>query len=644
MTRKEFYQNLYAKGIKDAETAKQYEQKWVSSGRGFDEDSTAQPAPEQQPKTPMIGNSIKGLKDVGSSAWENVKDIGKAYQQPFNNGLGSAHVLGQEAKLVGQVIASPISVPLSMLGSTFPQASNAIGRTLGSLAQMAGKSYAQPNNNALPAGQMSALGYKPPQAVDERMQLAGDVFNIASLPVPAKLGSKAFTLEKGAVNTAKTSLSDMIKSPTTKQTLENIADKIPTALKNEKGAIDYSKDIPDIYSQVDEIEKAGNYGTSANPNMTARQVRVLAGEAPKTSIKDKVAGIGDREATMLSLPREANDIAYSDYAAQAIKAKRGADLKTGSYVETPLDWVGKMGVSAEKKITDIRKKIGAEKDDYLKTIDNAIVSNNAFVDTRTLMDTFKKELREKVGAYIDENGNVKAAAEGIRDEALVPEAKKVLSMLDNVRGEATAAQLDALSANLRNFLTKRKSSELKPVSDQMDIVVGSIRDQINKELEQKAGELLTPRDYDNYIKAKRNYANIKNIEDELSKALGREVVQGSGIASRGASIAKRMVQSNADAGSKVLSDAVKKLTGYDLYKNANWAEIAMRKAGDARAESLLAQGVERAMTSGPKAALFGAAVDKGKKVVAGDPLLRTVSFYNKAQGKTLSQMVKKGNK
>lgn len=413
----------------------------------------------------------------------------------------------------------------------------------------------------------------------------------------------------------------------TKQAAIKEVEKLVTS---QKGAVE----IPDLGAETRALENAmGSIGEAGNPILSAKSVNKFAEKTPSIGPLEKLAGVNDREATILNVKTDPTDVPFTDYAIQAKKSIRGADIKTGAPIPTPLDLVGKRGVEAHGKIDEIRKIKGAEKADYLQTIDDAIVSTNSFVNPQNLKNTFKKELEGKLGLYVDDMGNIKTAATGARNEALIPEAKKVVEMLDRMPDEMTAQQLDALSANLRGFLTKRKASELKPSRDQIDIIVTELRNGINKELEIKASELLTPQDFSNYIKAKRDYANIKTIEEELSKALGREVIPGSDIASRGASIAKRMVQSNADAGSKALAVAVKKLTGIDLFKEANYAEIAMRAVGDARAESLLQQGVQGAISTGPKSAALGALQKSSKKLISGEKIDRLIDYYNRKQAK-----------
>jgi hypothetical protein len=167
------------------------------------------------------------------------------------------------------------------------------------------------------------------------------------------------------------------------------------------------------------------------------------------------------------------------------------------------------------------------------------------------------------------------------------------------------------------------------------LIVGELKNTINDEIEEKALTLLEKSDFDNYLKARKNYANTLKIEDELSRSLGREVVPGSDVPARGAAIMKRAVQSNADAGSKTLFKAVRDMTGIDLIQEANYADIAMRAVGDPRMNNLL-ESVGLLKMSRP--AIAFKAAEKVVDKVTGSKLDKLVNYYNKSQGSSLKNI------
>ena len=176
---------------------------------------------------------------------------------------------------------------------------------------------------------------------------------------------------------------------------------MPAILRDERGEINLSKTIvPDI----DELAKIEEYniGKSTNQILNKEQVRAQAREAPKTGF---ASGIDEGEAQVLNIPKSETSAPFTDYAIQAKKALRRVDEK-GNAVDTPMDLVGKRGAEAFRQIKQIRQEIGAQKAEYLQKIDDAVIGTNDFISPNTIKDSWGKELRSKLGIYIDENGAV----------------------------------------------------------------------------------------------------------------------------------------------------------------------------------------------------------------------------------------------
>lgn len=408
------------------------------------------------------------------------------------------------------------------------------------------------------------------------------------------------------------------------------AEDIVPVLSSEKGAVE----IPDFEDAMKKAEDEITKELGVKAGQSAKQIRKEVGKAPKPSFMGKLAGMSDTEANILSLPASENTIPFTDMAQQGIKASRGLDPVTGKSVATPYDLVGKHAVEGAKEIEAQKSKVGKLKDDFLGVIDDAVVANGDFVPSAEIAGAFKKELQDVVGAYVDETGALAPAATGIRNTSLLPEARQALSLIESSNPEMTIRQLDALSANLRRFLTdsKNRRGMLHGQRDEMDVVIGRTRDRINELIEEKANRLLTPDDYKNYIGAKRDYANLSRFSDEINRIVGHEVVPGEGTASRGAAISKRLVQSNADAGAKVVFNYLRDLTGIDIPREAYYADIVMNAIGDSRGFGLLRQVTPYTFAS-PAGAAANIGVEAGKKLAAGNKLDRLIDYYNAAQKK-----------
>jgi flagellar hook-basal body complex protein FliE len=530
------------------------------------------------------------------------------YQKTGSNTLGSIAAGPEKAlRYVGGAAAN-----VADIGYTAVDALS--GGTLSSLMGMVGKVPGVSN--------IAQAAEKLKEAHPEAYKNLASVIDLSG----AKVAKPAANLARGEIQTI---ASEMTKeTPKIKKAAQNIYEKMPAIFRDERGEINLSKTIvPDI----DELAKIEEYniGKSTNQILNKKQVKAQAGEAPKTGF---ASGIDEGEAQVLNVPKSETSAPFTDYAIQAKKALRRVD-ENGNAVDTPMDLVGKRGAEAFRQVKQIRQEIGSQKADYLEKIDDSVIANNDFVLPSAIKDTWQRELRSKLGIYINENGTVKASAEGFKNEALIPEVKKINAMISRLPNEMTAEQLDSFSSNLNGFLTKRKQSQFNAKADQVDIAVGRLKDVINNEIEAKASTLLNKTDFDNYLNAKRNYGNMVRIEGELSSSLGREVVPNTDVPSRGAAIMKRAVQSNADAGSKALFRAVKDITGVDLIQEANYADIAMRAVGDPRMNNLLESvGLLKNVAMSPT--LAGKTVKVGEAAfdkIRGNKLDRLIDYYNKAQ-------------
>lgn len=89
-------------------------------------------------------------------------------------------------------------------------------------------------------------------------------------------------------------------------------------------------------------------------------------------------------------------------------------------------------------------------------------------------------------------------------------------------------------------------------------------------------------DYKNLV---NQYRITSQLRDEGNRLLGKEGMLGSAI--KGASTAKRAIQSNSDGGARQFYNKLKELTGYDGLQEADIAIQAMKDAGDYQGLSLL---------------------------------------------------------
>jgi hypothetical protein len=354
-------------------------------------------------------------------------------------------------------------------------------------------------------------------------------------------------------------------------------------------------------------------GEAGNPVLNKSQINE---QVPESPTKPVLSRLSDSDANLLSEPLANKDTPFTDYALQAKKAMQNKRELT------PADIAGQKAVGVLNQIGDLRNTIGAQKGQILK--DNAANT----IDISDVKQSWSDMLKERLGASVDEDGNVVPSEENgiIRRPSEAGMVNQINSMIEKLPDVVSVQQGDNLKSAINDIVQNQKASQAKPINT----VTEGIGKSIGAAIDGKLDESLGP----NFAAVNDKYGDLRDIETQLNSRLGSIVDPETGTARHGASLMKSAIQSNADRGTKALFQRVKDYTGVDLIKDAGYAEMAMRGVGDSRINNLLTDIGE------VKNALHGGIADKAFKIagaaynkIKGSPLDEMIDYYNKAQSK-----------
>lgn len=373
------------------------------------------------------------------------------------------------------------------------------------------------------------------------------------------------------------------------------------------------------------------------------KITLKATQAPQKTFREKMPLIGTRlsetERSVLSEPLEKKDLPFTDFA----KIQRA--VQSNPRNPTPFDFVGSLGKRTLDKIVDARQKIGKQMDKIVEPNQDKLVNISAE------QNLWKAELQKRMGAGIDAEGNViPLRGSVISYPSEIPLIKQANEIMSSVGDISTIGELIRVKRALRDTYLNPPVSQTR---QKLSVSEGIISE-IVKRIDIKSKRVLGS----NFRKANEKYGQYKNMEDLLNRGLGRVADIESEMTQRGASLMKSAVQSNADRGTKALFEQIRKEFGIDLFKQAKYAEMAMKASGDPRALSLLeSSGIisgELPMPSSLGLGIKGLTglIKKGR----GDVLDEMIDFFNKqhkfysigkgtkqVRGKTLNQtLLEKG--
>jgi hypothetical protein len=157
--------------------------------------------PAKTPTFDLMG-PVRATVDYAKGIGRNVKELAQEWTKPEENiknaALGTLHTAGKAAELGGRVLAAPLALPLSIASRAFPAASKAAGEGALKLLE------SNPTGNTVES--LTGKPAWPAINVDEAMakhptaaRAAGDVLNIAGLPLAGIGGKLASNIEKGVV-------------------------------------------------------------------------------------------------------------------------------------------------------------------------------------------------------------------------------------------------------------------------------------------------------------------------------------------------------------------------------------------------------------------------------------------------------------
>ncbi len=511
-----------------------------------------------------------------------------------------------------------------------------IGNTAQFLTDEAGNLIFNPVFNTLNTATLGALGYglgKAGQASQGISNVTGaqSLYDMARQKIPqslqenyltplSQLGNAALTFGTGGIN-AKTilkageALPDVISQGKVaselskgQKALTNIQKPLPIVTAK------VSEHVPDI----DELEKKielepGIPDIRTTAPLTSKMIKKQT-EENKPEGKGVLSTLSNRDANLLSEKITTKDTPFTDYALKAIKAKDNVRELT------PRDIFGQKAVKTLNYINQIRQDVGEAKGEFLKTF------GQNRIDLSGISDMFKKMISERTGFTINDEGKVvEAPGRFARNPSDAGSIQKMWNKISKADANVTAQMADDLKSSLSNIFAQAKAKQIKPQFTPAEGVSGNISSFLDSKLKESLG--------DSYSELNTKYSRLKKITYQLNRRLGEVVDPETGTPSLVASLMKSAIMSNSDRGTKALFQAVKQITGVDLIKEAGFAEMAMRGAGDDPIRDLLKD--VGPIATAPTHGIFYKALQKwleaaGNKI-RGNNLEQMINYYNKAQ-------------
>jgi hypothetical protein len=487
------------------------------------------------------------------------------------------------------------------------------------------------SGGALKQGQKAIKELIPGEnIVSENLKTGVDILANPSTFIGTGTIAKALSKspEKIIENTAKKTAAGFKPS-----TFKSSFDEVLKPVMNEKGSVEIP-DIDDIANAIDGPVPEGSYR-----NM--KEIKSDLGEVPKKGFRNP--DITDAEAVLLASPTPEGSTAFPQVLRQAESANRFQlggtdDIKK---TMTPLDIAAsEKAMPALDKIKKIRQQKGDELGKILDTVDEYSIATNQFVDASPVQEKFNLIIKERLGAQVTPDGKiVNAAGDVINDPASVHIVRQMHRLIRNLDNQSTPKEVNSTIRSLRSLIDEKLSSQAtkrylpaEAVAEDLrkelkGILDSHIESSVNwNEIKQVYGQDIA----DRYRQLNKDYANISKIEDRLSRGLSEVVDEATNQPKMGASLLKSAIVSNSDRGTKSLFNAVKNLTGVDLYREAAIAKTAMEAVGDPRINSLLKSiGVIEDIATKNKLGLTIAAAKKISGSVTGSKADQLLRFYNK---------------
>jgi hypothetical protein len=271
-------------------------------------------APTENKPLPVMANPltgfISGTVDWAKGLGKSGEEVISAHQQPIDYGVGTAHTLGKDAALVGNVLATPLTLPAAMVARTFPRATEAIKKGAGAIASGIANTEIAPINTPMWQPHQKSTTVAEFATEHPRVaKLAGAGLNVASITPMGKLtGGKFFSgtnptsavasvpykiASAAAIKAKRPGLASVLENPAKALGTQALRPKIAeyltkadeVAQKNIPGAMisDKSNHIAKILTEED------LYGHIGNPEKLAVEARKkadrYADEAWKTAFK-----------------------------------------------------------------------------------------------------------------------------------------------------------------------------------------------------------------------------------------------------------------------------------------------------------------------------------------------------------------------
>lgn len=342
-------------------------------------------------------------------------------------------------------------------------------------------------------------------------------------------------------------------------------------------------------------------------------------QAPPKTIKEKIfSRINEQDRSILSEDLKALDTPFSDY---AIIAKKAIENPRNL---TPMDIAGQKAKKAFDAISNKIKIIGKDKGDMLE-LNSELVAN-----TDDLLPKWDKMLNERLGVARFENGKaIMASGRELRDAGSLPLINKINSIVERIGDGATMQQLDDAKSAIRSIVDRESAGRLKQIP--------TIGEGIGKSIRKDIDEILIDNLGDEYRQINKQYARLKDLQSNMNRRLGN-IVDEADQTRLASGLLKSSIQSNAERGTKSMFKRVLDETGYDLIKEAKFAEIAMKAVDDPRILNLLSE-VQGARLS--KMDIAQKAISKLENTIRKDKVDEATDFFIKQQGRKRKPLIAK---
>jgi len=352
-----------------------------------------------------------------------------------------------------------------------------------------------------------------------------------------------------------------------------------------------------------EVEKGGG------PIEQATGEVIDASKVPQQGLP-MLRDLSESERRIMSEPKAPNTIPFSEYAKQSVLKKKNVQAAQ------PNQLAATNASKAFEEVDMMRKDAG-------KKLQEVIDANpDAVIDISSAKQEYLQMVNDRIQPMI--KGEIAA------DPSAVKLSEEIGNMLLNLPDQISAKVGVNLKRNLQNRVKYDAEGQLRPVNGRLEGITkataGSIDGSLDKALK-------------GFKEANEAYGKTSQLRNNMSKVLGKEISETTGLTKHGASIMKRAIESNADSGISELFRQVKEMTGgkYDLFQDASYASIAMKHSGDVRqVQMALPFGGALTAAMGHPTGILDIAKKSGEAIGAirgGNQLARIDKWHTKQQAK-----------